>query len=96
MKTHVKKKCSTAMINLQRIKNTRKYLTVELSTKLVVSLGSSHLDCANSILAGLPDCTIKQMQRIQNYGTKLVLGKTRYYSSKQVLAELYWLPYSLE
>ena len=32
------------------------------------------------------------MQRIQNYGAKLVLSKTRYYSSKQALAELHWLP----
>ena len=32
------------------------------------------------------------MQRIQNYGAKLVLGKTRYCSSKQALTELHWLP----
>ena len=38
LKTNAKKKCGTAMINLQRIKNIRKYLTVESCTKLVVSL----------------------------------------------------------
>ena len=80
------------MINLQRIKNIRKYLLVKSSTKLVVSLCLLHLDYSNSILAALPDSTIKQMQRIQNYGANLVLGKTRYCSSKQALAELHWLP----
>ena len=65
---------------------------VESSTKLVISLCLSHLDYSFSILAGLSDCTIKQMQRIQNYGAKLVLGKTRYDSSKQASAELHWLP----
>ena len=32
------------------------------------------------------------MQRIQNYGAELVIGKTGYDSSKQALAELHWLP----
>ena len=68
------------MINLQRIKNIRKYLTVEASAKLVLSLCFSHLDYSNSILAGLLDSTIKQMQRILNY------------EAKQALAEFHWLP----
>ena len=80
------------MINLQRIEKIRKYLTEESSTKVVVSTCLSHLDYSNSILAGLLDSTIKQMQRIQNYGTKLVFGKTSYDSSKQALEELHWLP----
>ena len=92
LKTHIKRKCAVAMIYLQRIKTIRKNLMVESSTKLVVSLCLSHLDYSNAILAGLPDKTIKQMQSIQNYGAKLVLGKTRYDSSKQALAELHCLP----
>ena len=32
------------------------------------------------------------MQRIQNYGAKLILGKTKYDSNTQSLAELHWLP----
>ena len=47
--THVKKKCTNAMLNLQRIKNIRKYLTTESCAKLVVSLCMSHLDYSNSI-----------------------------------------------
>ena len=70
LKAHVKKKCATAMLNLQRIKNIQKYLTVKSCTKLVVSLSILHLDYSNSILAGLLDCTNNQMHRIQNYGAK--------------------------
>ena len=81
-----------SMTNLQRIKNIRKYLTVESSAKLVVSLFLSHLDYSNSILAGLLEWTIMHMQRIQNYGANLVLGKTRYVSSKKALKDLHWLP----
>ena len=32
------------------------------------------------------------MQSIQNYGAKLVLGKTNYDSNREALAELHWLP----
>ena len=80
------------MTNLQRIKLIRKYLTLELSAKLAVSLCPSHLDYSNSILVGLPDCTIGKIQRIQNYAAKLVLGKTRYDGSKEALKDLHWLP----
>ena len=66
------------MLNLQRIKNIQKYLTLESYTKLVVRLCILHLDYSNSIFAGLPDCTVNQMQIIQSYGAKLVLGKTKY------------------
>ena len=91
-KTRLKKKCATAMLNLQRIKNTRKYLTKESCAKLVVSLCMFHLDYSNSILSGLPDYTINQMQCIQNYGAKLVLGRTKHYSNTASLVELHWLP----
>ena len=91
-KTHVKKKCATAMLNLQRIKNIRKDVSKESCAKLVVRLCMLHLDYSNSILSGLPDCTINQMQCIQNYVAKLVLGKTKYDSSTASLAELHWLP----
>ena len=64
LKTHVKRKCAMAMTNHQRIKNNRKYLTVESSAKLVVSLCLSHLDYSNSILAGLSEWTIMHMQRL--------------------------------
>ena len=91
-KTYVQMKCTMAMMNLQRIKNIRKYLTTESCAKLVVSLCMLHLDYSNSILSGLPDLTINQMQCIQNYGAKLVLGKTEYDSSTAELAELHWIP----
>ena len=77
LETHVKRKCAMAMTKLQRIKSIRKYLMVESSAKLVVSLCLSQLDYSNSILAGLLEWTIMHMQRIEKYGAKLVLGKTR-------------------
>ena len=92
LKMHVKKKCTNAMLNLQKIKNIQKYLTIESCRKFVVSLCLSLLDYSNSILYGLPKSTIKQMQNIENYGAKLVLGRNKYDSNKEALTELHWLP----
>ena len=89
LKTHVKKKCASAMLNVQRINNIQTFLTRDSCTKLVVSLCLSHLNSSNSILYGLPNSTIQQMQNIQNYRGKLVLGRGKYDSNNAVLAELH-------
>ena len=80
------------MFNLQRIKNIWKFLDRDSCTTLVVCLCLSHLDYSNSILYGLPKSGIQQMQNIQNYAAKLVLGRSKYSSNKEALAELHWLP----
>ena len=92
LKTHIKKKCASAMLNLQRIKNIQKFLDRDSCTKLVVCLYLSHPDYSNSILYGLPKSVIQQMQNIQNYAANLVLGRSKYSSNKEALAELHWLP----
>ena len=74
LKTHVKKKCRSEMLNLQRLKNIWKFLDRDSCTKLVVCLCLSHLDYSNSILYGLPKSVIQQMQNIQNYAAKLTFN----------------------
>ena len=80
------------MLNLQRIKNIWKFLDRDSCTKLVACLSLSHLDYSNSILYRPPKSVIQQMQNIQNYAVKLVLGRSKYSSNKEALSELYWLP----
>ena len=92
LKTHVKKKCASVMLNLQRIKNIWKFLDRDSFTKSVVCLSLCHLDYSNSILHGSPKSVIQQMQNIQNYAAKLVLGRSKYSSNKEALAKLHWLP----
>ena len=61
-KTHITKKCSAAMANLQRIKSIIHLLDVPMTVSLCVSLCLSHLDYTNAILYRLPD--------VQNICTK--------------------------
>ena len=89
LKKTCKEKCASAMLNLQRIKNIWKFLDRDSCTKLVVCLCLSHLDYSNSILYGLPKSVIQQMQNIQNYAAKLVVGRGKYFNNKEALAELH-------
>ena len=81
-KEHVNKKCTTAMINLNKIRNIRRYLTTEATEVLVLRLVMSHLDYSDSILYGISKHQMQKMQRIQNVCAKLVLKKDKYSSSK--------------
>ena len=92
LKQHIKIKCKAAMLNLLKIKATRKYLTTEACTKAVITLVMSHLDYANSILTGLPKASIHQLQRVQNMAAKVTLQRNKFESSSKYLKDLHWIP----
>ena len=91
-KYHVKMKCKSPMFNLVHIKRLRPSLTVETANILVMGLVISHIDYANSILIGVPDVTIKQLQCIQNMAAKVVLQADKYASPRDCMKNLHWLP----
>ena len=61
-KSHGTVKCQCAMMNFSKIRSIRHLLTLEITTHLVLSLCMLHLDYCNSVLYGLPNCTISKMQ----------------------------------
>ena len=58
----------------------------------MLGLVISHLDYCNSILVGLLDVSINQMQRVQNLAAKVILGKSEMDSASECLLVLHWLP----
>jgi hypothetical protein len=92
MDKHATTKCRAAMINLQRIKLIRKYLTVSACKTLVQGLVVSHLDYANALLSGVPKRIINKLQRVQTRAAKLILGRSRMDSATACLMHLHWLP----
>ena len=92
LKTHTSRKCRVAMLNIQRLKLMRSSLTVETCKTLVQGLVISHLDYANAILAGLPNCELNKLQRVQNIAAKLILKKTKRDSATECRKQLHWLP----
>ena len=80
------------MFNNQKIRQIRQVLTMDACQTLVFGLVTSHLDYANALYTGLPDCDIAKLQCIQNAAAKLVLNKSKYDSATDALKELHWLP----
>ena len=83
------------MANYHRIKNIRKYLTVDACKQVVHGLIISHIDYCNSLFYGLPKTDIKKLQRVQSMAAKLILRKQKYDSVTACLKELHWLPVNL-
>ena len=92
LKTHVANKCKIAMLNIRRIRNIRSFLTMDASKVFMSTLVQSHMDYVNAIFIGLPEITIRKMQRIQNIAAKIVLNRDRNSSATACLIELHWLP----
>ena len=92
MKQHIMVKCKITMWNVQKIKHIRKYLTQEAAQLLASIIVMSHLDYANSLLYGLPECNLDCMQWVQNIVGKIVINESKYSSSTEMLKTLHWLP----
>ena len=89
---HICMKSHTAMLNVQRIKLICSLLTQESTHTLVQGLVTSHLDYCNAIFAGLPNCLMNILQKVQNASAKLVTGTKKYGSATSSLYQLHWLP----
>ena len=92
LKTCINNKCRIAMLNLQRVKLVRPFLTESAAHTLAIGLITLHLDYCNTIFSGIPNCLLDHLQHVQNATAKLVCNKRKYDSAKDCLMYLYWLP----
>jgi hypothetical protein len=89
---HIAEKCRLAALGVQNITSLRKYLDINSAKKLASSLVLSHFDYCNALLFKLPESSIQNMQRIQNWAAKVVLGRGKYDSATDALRDCHWLP----
>ena len=94
MKERLNRVCQMAWWELRRISSTKRYLTDEAAKTLVASLLLSRLGNGNCLLAGVPDCLLHKLQKIQNASARLTLRSARGEHSKPLLKRLHWLPIS--
>ena len=94
MKEHINKVCQMAYWELRRISSIRQYLTEDAAKTLVVSLVLSRLDYGNCLLAGVPECLLHKLKKIQNASARLILKSSRQEHTKPLLKSLHWLPIS--
>ncbi len=81
--------CRFAPHNIRKI---RPFLTEQAAQLLVQALVISRLDYCNALLAGLPSCTIKPLQMIQNAAARLVFNEPKRAHVTPLFVSLHWLP----
>ncbi len=82
-KDHIAKTARSCRFALHKIRKIRPFLTQHAAQLLVQAIVISRLDYCNALLAGLPSCTIKPLQMIQNAAARLVTP---------LFISLHWLP----
>jgi len=92
LKQHVAKVTSGCFYQLRRLKQVRRYVDNNVMAQLVAAFVTSRLDYCNGVLAGLPQCTIAPLQRVQNAAARLVLGLRPSDYTTSALRQLHWLP----
>ena len=89
---HISKAAKSARISLRNIGRVRKHLNKDAYELLVHAFVLSRLDMGNSLLYGVTNLQLSQLQRIQNMAARIVtLTKTREHITP-VLFDLHWLP----
>ena len=92
MDQHVNLLCRSVFLELHRIGNLRRHLSVDATKKLVSSFVLSRRDCCNSLLASLPENRLDRLQRVQHNAARLVFGRRGRDHAKPLLRSLHWLP----
>ena len=82
--------CKSAFYNLRKIGLIRKHPTFAAQV-LVQALVTSKLDYCYSLLYGLHEQVIKQLQRVQNAAARVVTLSPKFCHITPVLANLHWL-----
>ena len=91
VKEHIKLKSAKVAYNVHIIYELCKVLSKDTTKSLVYAVVSSHMDCCNSVMAGLHMETLKPLQRIQNLAAKLVCRRNLWASAMEALKSLHWL-----
>ena len=84
--------CRAALFHIRNISAIRDLISSSAAAQLMHSLVSSRIDYCNSLLYGIPDYRIKQIQRVQNIAARVVALSSKYDHISPVLRELHWLP----
>ena len=92
--SHIKSITKTAFYQLKNISRVKGFMSQTDQEKLIHAFISSRLDYCNSLLTGLPQKSIKQLQLIQNAAAQVLTRTKRSEHITPVLKSLHWLPVS--
>ena len=87
--------CAAPPITLQlrQVRVIRRSLTTRACTQLVLALVNSRLDYCNSLLSGITDQLLSQLQSVLRASARLVLQQRKFDPiSNDIREKLHWLP----
>ena len=88
---HMGKVASLCYYHLRRLKKVCRILGLTITSRLVSAFVTSRLDYCKALLAGVPQSTIAQLQRVQNAAIRLVSNLRPRDKVSASLREFYWL-----
>jgi len=94
MKQHINKTMAVCYYHLRRLRQIRRRVGTEVTVRLVQAFIILQLDYCNSMLAALPENTIRPLQHMQNAAVRLIFGLRTSDRITPSLIQLHWLPCS--
>ena len=73
LEPHITKVCRVAYMHLSNVRKIGNLLTDEAASQLIHAFITSHIDYCNSILYGMPDTILSDLQCIQNTAARILL-----------------------
>ena len=92
MSSHIDALCKVCYFEIHRINLIRKFLTLDVNKKLMVTLVFSKLDYCNSLLSGISQEQILKLQRVQNCVARTIFLSKKSEHITPLLHCLHWLP----
>ncbi len=91
-KSFINRTAASAMHHIRTLAAIRDHLPRELASRLCTSLVISRLDYCNSVLSGVPKCSLRPLQLAWNMAARLVFMSWRSCHISPLLDQLKWLP----
>jgi hypothetical protein len=91
-KSFINRTAASAMHHIRTLAAIRDHLPRELASRLCTSLVISRLDYCNSVLSGVPKCSLRPLQLALNMAARLVFKAKRSCHITPLLEQLKWLP----
>ncbi|XP_078139509.1 uncharacterized protein LOC144539314 [Centroberyx gerrardi] len=89
---HIKEITKIAFFHLRNISKIRSLLNTADAETLIHAFVSSRLDYCNVLLSGLPNCSIKKLQLVQNAAARILTRTRKFDHITPILTSLHWLP----
>ena len=92
LESHINSVCRSAYFHLRNIRSIRNMLTDNACSQLIHALVTVRIDYCNSLLYGLPDCSLSRLQRILNTAARILCKIPKFDHISKTLLDLHWIP----